>query len=64
MNLVGVFPPYGVEHGCVSSQGGGAGAGDSIEHYRFQYTELQSKDDEAEWRETLTCEAGTLFIII
>jgi hypothetical protein len=42
MNLVGVFPPYGVEHVCVSPRGG---AKCSIEHYRFQYTELQSKDD-------------------
>jgi hypothetical protein len=60
MNLVRVFPPYGVEHECVSPR---AGAGGSIEHYRFQYTELQSKDDEAEWRETPTSEPGILFII-
>jgi hypothetical protein len=32
-------------------------------HYRFQYTKLQSKDDEAEWRETPTSGAETLFTI-
>jgi hypothetical protein len=59
MNLVKVFHPYGDEHGCVSSR---AGAGASQEHYRFQYTELQSKDDEAGWRETPAIGAGVLFI--
>jgi hypothetical protein len=32
-------------------------------HYRFQYTKLQSTDDEAEWRETPTSGAETLFTI-
>jgi hypothetical protein len=31
------------------------------QHYRFQYPKLQSKDDEAEWRETLTSGAEALF---
>jgi len=59
MNLIRVFHHYGSEHGCVSPS---AGAGASQEHYRFQYTELQSKDDEAGWRETPTI-GEILFII-
>src|SRR6266496_3305121 len=39
------------------------GSGLRKEHYRFQYPEPQSKDDEAEWRETPTSGAGPLFTI-
>src|SRR2546427_10733641 len=33
-------------------------------HYRFQYTESASKDDEDEWRETRTSVLRNLFITI
>jgi hypothetical protein len=59
MNIVRVFHHYGGEHECVSPQAGVV----LHKHYRFQYTKLQSKDDEAEWRETPTSGAEAFFTI-
>ncbi len=59
MNIVRVFLPCGREYERVSPQAGVV----LHKHYRFQYPKLQSKDDEAEWRETPTSRAEAVFTI-